>query len=70
MNHANAITAVRTRIEQAMKSFAWRREAADAFEDMGDQRAASSNRRIACYELEHAAELLSIENHLNGVSPE
>lgn len=70
MNAANAKSAVRGRIEQRMKAFKWREEMAALFAGHGDDQPARANQRIAEQELQKAAELLSIENHLNGVSPE
>lgn len=70
MNRANATAAIRGRIEDHMHSFNWRHEAAASLRCLGDERGARSNLRIAELELQKVAELLSIENHLNGVSPE
>lgn len=70
MNLANATAAIRGRIEDHMHSFNWRHQAAASLHGLGDERGARSNLRIAELELQKVAELLSIENHLNGVSPE
>ena len=60
------IAIVRTSAERAMKKYRTRMEIAAALEDCGDL----VSRRIAEWHLQELAELLSIENHLNGVSPE
>ena len=70
MNRSNAIAAIRTRAERRMKDFGARIEAAAAFQATGFFAAAYGERRIAEIHLQRVAELLSVENHLNGVSPE
>ena len=70
MNRSNAIAAIRTRAERCMRDFSSRIEAAAAFQATGFFAAAYGDRRIAEIHLQRVAELLSIENHLNGVSPE
>ena len=70
MNRSNAIAAIRTRAERCMRDFSSRIEAAAAFQATGFFAAAYHDRRIAELHLQEVAELISIENHLNGVSPE
>lgn len=70
MNRFSATTVVREKIVNCMVAHQCRMDAAGARLAMGDGRGFSAHLRSAEVELQRVAELISIENHLNGVSPE